>query len=68
MKSGNFDSKFDTIREEEPAGNHQSPTVRAQDLNRDLDVPEHGPEDDMQFDDETEERPGENLEVKQVYG
>ena len=57
LKSGNFDSKFETIREEEPAGNHQSPTVRGQDLNRDLDVPEHGPEDDMQFDNETEENP-----------
>ena len=50
------------IREEEPAGNHQSPTVRGQDqgqnLNQDLDVPEHGPEDDMDFDNETEETPG----------
>ena len=62
LKSGNFDSKFETIREEEPAGNHQSPTVRGQDqgqnLNQDLDVPEHGPEDDMDFDNETEETPG----------
>lgn len=58
LKSGNFDSKFDTIREEEPAGNHQSPGIRDTNLNRDLMVPEQGPDDDMQFEDATEETPG----------
>lgn len=46
IKSNNFNSNFETIREEEPmAGNHQSPTMRGPGLNRDLDVPElAGPE------------------------
>jgi hypothetical protein len=43
IKSNNFNSNFETIREEEyspVAGNHQSPTERGAGLNKDLDVPE----------------------------
>jgi hypothetical protein len=64
MKSNNFNSNFETIREEEHAGNHQSPG-----LNRDLEVPEDAGPDDSYEDDEAEcdERPA-DCKVFKIYG
>ena len=56
IKSQNFNSNFETIREEEPAGNHQSPG-----LNRDLEVEDDaGPDDNYDDEEEMDERPIDN--------
>jgi hypothetical protein len=62
IKSNNFNSNFETIREEDPAGNHQSP-----ELNQDLEVAV-GPTDTYEDDEaECDERPA-DCKVFKIYG